>query len=99
MADLFKQRSTLTSGTIPIQDTKQDVQLIHDAASLAVTLTITFPASPVDGQIFGVTSTLGVTTLTLTSAITIVNALTALVAGGFARWIYDAASNKWFRIG
>lgn len=99
MANLFKQRSTLTSGTITVQDTQQDVQLIHDAASLAVTLTITFPASPVDGQIFGVTSTLGVTTLTITSAITVVNTLTALIAGGFATWMYDATSSKWFRIG
>ncbi len=98
MADLYKQRSTLTSGTIIILDTQQNVQLIHDAASLAVTLTITFPATPVDGQTIGVSSRLGVTTLTVSSAITVVNVLTTVAAGGFASWIYDAASGKWFRI-
>jgi hypothetical protein len=98
MATFHKQYSTATSGTISIQNTKQDVHLIHDNGSLAATLTITFPANPVDGQKFGVTSNLGVTALTLTSAITIVNALTAIVAGGFATWMYDVTANKWFRI-
>ena len=60
MANSVKQYSTLTSGTITGNDTGQNVQVIHNAASLAATLTITFPATPLDGQIFSVASVLGV---------------------------------------
>jgi len=96
---LLKQYSTATSGTITGNTTKQDSWIIHNGASLAVTLTIAFPSSPVDGQRFGVTSTLGVTTLTLSSAITLVGSIATLAAGGFAEWMYDINSDKWYRIG
>lgn len=98
MANLFKQRSTATSGTVTIQDTKQDVQLIHDAASVAATLTVTFPATPVDGQVFGMTSRLGVTVLTLSSAISLVGDVSTLPASRYLKYMYDVTSNKWFRI-
>lgn len=97
---LIKQYSTLTSGTITGVDTKQDIQVIHNAASLAATLTITFPATPTDGQIFGVISVLGVTVLTMTSAATIIGVLTSIVAAtGFARWIYSTDAVAWIRFG
>ncbi len=99
MSNFIKQISTLTSGTITIADTKQDVQLVHNAASLAITLTITLPASPTDGQKVGFASTLGVTTLTLSSGLTIIGALTTIAAAGFATFMYEASTNKWFRIG
>jgi len=99
MADLFIQYSSATSGTITAQDTKQDSAIIHNNGSLAVTLTIAFPAAPRDGQRFIVVSALGVTTLTLSSAITIIGGITALSAGGFATWIYSTQANKWFRFG
>lgn len=79
-------------------NTKQDVVLIHDAASLAVTLTMTFPANPVDGQRVVIASTLGVTTLTLSSALTIIGGLAAIAAGGCAGYLYEAGQNKWFKI-
>lgn len=97
--NLVKQYSTATSGTITVSDTKQNVQVIHNAATLAATLTITFPANPTDGQTLGVASVLGVTLLTLSAAITIVSALTAIVAGGFATYMYDSNSTKWIRTG
>ena len=99
MATFFKQYSTVTSGTVTAQDSKQDVVVIHNAISLAVTLTVAFPATPVDGQQFTVISALGVTTLTLTSALTIVGGIVALAAGGFASWLYDKNADKWFRCG
>ena len=46
---MVKQYSTITSGTITANDTKQNVQVIHNAASLAATLTASFPANPADG--------------------------------------------------
>lgn len=99
MANFFKQYSTLTSGTITVQDSGQDVCIIHNAGSLAATLTVTFPASPIDGQQVTMASTLGVTVLTLSSGLTIIGALTAIAATGFATWVYDKTANKWCRIG
>lgn len=99
MANFFKQYSTLTSGTVTVQDTGQDVCLVHNAASLAATLTVTLPASPVDGQQVTMGSTLGVTALTMSSGLTIIGALSAVTAGGFGTWVYDKTANKWCRIG
>ena len=99
MVNLIKQYSTSTSGTVTAQDTKQDIQLIHNGASLAATLTVTFPATPTDGQVFSIASSLGVTLLTLTSSITILSGITSLTAGGFASWMYEKTANKWIRIG
>lgn len=96
---IFKQYSTATSGTVAIQDTKQDVQLIHNGSALAATLTITFPASPVDGQTFSLASKIGVTVLTMSGAGTILGGLTALVANSFAAYMYDTTSASWYRIG
>ena len=98
MSNFIKQISTATSGTVTVADTKQDVQLIHDAASLAVTLTITLPANPVDGQRVSFASTLGVTTLTISSALTIIGGLSILAAAGFAAYMFEAGQNKWFRV-
>lgn len=98
MSNFIKQISTATSGTITLADTKQDCQLVHDAVSLSVTLTITMPASPIDGQKVGITSTLGITTLTISSGLTIVGILTTLAAAGFATFMYESGTNKWYRI-
>lgn len=95
---MIKQISTATSGTVTAPDTKQNCQLIHDAASLAITLTIVFPANPVDAQTFGIVSTLGVTTLTLSSGLTVVGLLTTLAAIGCATFMYESSQNKWFKI-
>jgi hypothetical protein len=99
MANFIKQISTATSGTVNIGDTKQDIQLIHNAVSLAVTLTIAFPANPVDAQRFGFCSVLGVTTLTLSSALSIIGGITVLAAAAYATYMYEASTNKWYRIG
>lgn len=95
----LKQYSTLTSGTITGNSTKQDEQVIHNAGSLAATLTMAFPSSPTDGQLFGFASVLGVTVLTMTSAATIVGSLASIAAAGCARWMYDSNSSQWIKIG
>lgn len=99
MSNIIKQVSTATSGTITLPNTAQDCQLVHDAASLAITLTIVLPGSPIDGQKVGIVSTLGVTTLTLSSGLTIVGLLTTLAAIGCATFMYESSTNKWFKIG
>lgn len=98
MANLVKQISTATSGTVTIGDTQQDTQLIHNAVSLAVTLTIALPATPIDGQKVGIVSVLGVTTLTVSSALGIIGGITVLAAAAYATYMYEASINKWFRI-
>ena len=99
MANLLKQYSTPTSGTITALDTQQDIHIIHNGASLSATLTVVFPTAPADGQIFGISSGLGITLLTNTSVKTIIGALSSIVAAGYASYIYDVTSDKWFRKG
>lgn len=99
MSNFIKQVSTATSGTVTLANTGQDCQLVHDAASLAITLTITLPANPIDGQKVGIVSTLGITTLTLSSGLTIVGLLTTLAAIGCVTFMYEVGTNKWYKIG
>jgi hypothetical protein len=98
MANFIKSLSSATSGTITLPDTQQNVIFIHDAASLAVTLTIVMPATPVDGQQVTIISRLGVTTLTMTSTPTVVGLLSVLTAAIPARFIYESSNNKWYPI-
>ena len=79
----IKQYSTVATGTITAQDTKQDIMLVHNAAALASTLTIAFPATPIDGQIFGITSALGITALTISGGTT-TNSISTMAAGSYA---------------
>ena len=96
---IAKTYSTATSGTVTLLDTKQDQVVVHNAGSLAATLTVTMPANPIDGQCVTFCSTLGVTALTISSALTIVGTLTTLVAAGYWSMYYESTANKWFRCG
>jgi len=94
---MIKQYTTATSGTVTATDTGQDTVLIHNAG-VTLSLTIAFPATPVDGQMFCMTSVGGITTLALTSALTIVASLTSMSAGGNGTWMYNSDSTKWVKI-
>ena len=72
--------------------------LVLEPAGLLAALTVAMPSSPIDGQCLAITCTQIVTALTMSGG-TIVSALTALTANGFAEWIYIAASTTWYRIG
>lgn len=89
------QLTTATSGTVTPTDTQQDLTLAHDAGVTAA-LTIPFPANPITGQVFCVTSVSGIAALTMTSGSTIVGALTSLLASGNGTWQY--INSKWMRI-
>lgn len=91
------QETIVTSGTITANNTQQDVVLVHNAGA-TVTLTITFPSNPVNGQTFSITSVGGITTLTMSSGITILNTLTTLAAGGTAKYMYSSGFNNWIKI-
>jgi hypothetical protein len=96
---IVKQYSTISSGTITAIDTGQDVHIIHDAGALSAALSIEFPSSPNDGQTFGFSSGNGITALTLISVRSIIGGVGSLVAAGYASYIYDSTSTKWFRKG
>lgn len=94
----YVQYSTANSGTITLVDTADDIQLIQEAA-VAVTLTIAFPATPIDGQRVFISSIGGVTTLTLSTPVgSIIGALTTLAANGIFGYIYRGPTTKWYRI-
>lgn len=92
------QISSATSGTVTANDTGQDVDLIHDAG-VTLTLTIAFPATPINGQVITIGSQGGITTLTLTAAVgTIMNALTGMAAGTRGRFQYASSTSKWYKM-
>lgn len=99
MASFTKQLTTATSGTVTINDTQQDLILFHDTASLVVSLTTALPATPVDGQKVIIITRSGITTLSITSALTIIGGLTTMAAGIGVTYIYEASNNKWYRAG
>lgn len=70
--------------------------LVINPAGTLVALTITFPASPVDGQAFEILSTQVVTTMTLGGG-TIASALTTIGVNGAARWKYSTSAASWLR--
>lgn len=95
----YIQYSTATSGTVSLTDTTDDIQLIHDAASLAVTMTIAFPSTPIDGQTIYLQSVLGVTTLTLSASVgTIIGGITTLAAGSVCYYAYRISNTKWYKV-
>lgn len=70
--------------------------LFLNPAGLLVSLTVTVPSAPVDGQSFEVASSQAITTLTMNGG-TIKGALTTFVLNGWARWRYSSSAAAWFR--
>ena len=92
------QLTTATSGTVTATDTGQDVDLIHDAG-VTLSLTIAFPATPVNGQVITIGSQGGITALSLSATVgTIINALTGMAAGSRGRYQYVASTSKWYKM-
>lgn len=86
-----------TTGATVTPAAGTDVLILRPAGTLA-TLTVNMPVSPYDGQDFTVVSTQTVTALTMSGG-TIVGALTTIVVGGFATFIYNGANSEWCRAG
>lgn len=80
-----------------ILDTGQHVDFLHHTNG-ALTLTIVLPANPQDGQTVSITSTNGITLLTLNAAATIVNTTGAMLGSGSVTYMYGKVDNKWFKI-
>lgn len=92
------QRSVPTVGqTVSLTRESIVYALIEPAGTLA-TLTINMPSSPQDGDEVLIASSQILTALTMANG-TLVGTLTTLALGGFARFVYNTASTKWFRVG
>lgn len=72
-------------------------QLVLNPAGTLAALTVAFPASPTNGQLFSIASTQIITALTLTSTSTINGTITTLAANGGATWVFDTSLTAWIR--
>jgi hypothetical protein len=94
-----------TTGTAPLTGfnyaaaTNTNVLTIKPAGGLAAG-TVTMPVSPAPNQVFRITSTQNITTLTLTapSGQTVNGAVTTLTANTPVGWVWSASDNNWYRI-
>jgi len=84
------QRSTATVGMVMAGSINN---LTFEQSGAASTLTIVFPANPVDGQVFTLRASAAVTALTVIG--TVAAAPTALAAGYDRQFIYDGAAALW----
>ena len=73
--------------------------LIMNPAGTLATGTITMPASPADGMTIRFSSSQIITALTVSANTgqSIVSAVTTLLAGGGAAYIYRLANTTWYR--
>lgn len=95
---MIVQVTNASAGTIALQNTGQDVQLIH-VDNIAPSLTISFPPNPQDGQRVSIASSVGIVNMSLTSTvIVIVGNLSSLAGGSGVSYQYVLAQNKWFKV-
>jgi hypothetical protein len=71
-------------------------RIVINPAGALLALTITFPPTPLNGQLFSWVTTQAVTTLTLTSSATINNGPSAQTAGQTSKFVYVSAQTTWF---
>lgn len=93
-----KIRVTQTADLASVPATTADILLVIDVAGTIPSGTLVFPANPIDGQTIAVSTRSQVTTVSLNAGtIPISGPITTLAAGGTVAWVYDQASNRWFR--
>jgi hypothetical protein len=91
------QVTTPSSGSTVNSD-GSNAMFINNAALLAV-LTVVFPGSPKDGQVFSMSTRSAITLLTMSATPPIYGGLTSMLAAGYARYIYSSVAGAWFRFG
>lgn len=108
MADiLFAQRidqaknvqyATPTTGQTVTAAATDNYILINPAGTL-VALTVVLPPTPYDKQEVTIATSQIITGFTLTSAKSVLSALTTMALGGFATYKYNSTADFWFRVG
>ena len=93
-----KIRVTQTADLASMPETTSDLLLVIDVGTTIAAGTLVFPVNPIDGQTIGVSTRSQITAVTLDAAgRSISGSISTLAAGGFVEWVYDQASNRWFR--
>lgn len=91
------QYATPTTGST-VSSTGEPYLIINPAGAI-LALTVNFPTSPADGQLFNLASTQAVTTVTLSAGSnTIDGALTSLAANGTAGWMFTTNGTQWVKV-
>lgn len=98
--NLSLQYTTPTTGTT-VTSTAQIAQLVCNPAGTLLALTITFPASPVNGQTFGISISQIITTLNLNTSdgSTIDGTITTSAVNSFGSWVYSVTGTTWYKKG
>lgn len=93
------QYSTPTTGSTVVS-TASIANLVCNPAGTLLALTITFPASPVNGQTFGIAISQIITTLTLNTSdgSTIDGTITTSSINSNGGWVYIASATTWFKV-
>jgi len=96
-----KQIATPTTGqTVTIANQDDDIRLVVNPAGSLLALTIAMPSAPKDGQMVVICCSQIITTLTMTTAGTILGALTTLASVNlYGSWVYDLGTTTWYRAG
>lgn len=91
----------LTGTTVaPVNNKGQTIAARITPAGTLANLTITFPPSPVNGQVFEISCSQIVSSLTCDGgSSTVADPLSSIAAGGFASWRYSSTGTTWFRRG
>lgn len=100
IVSVAKVRITQAADLSSVFNTTGDMLLVVDRSTAIPSGTLPFPANPIDGQIFMVSSRIDVGVVTLnTNGRAISGAITTLGAGDFNGWVYDTDSDRWFSYG
>lgn len=93
------QYTTPATGTT-ITSTAGIKQVVANPAGTLLALTVIFPASPVNGQTFGLAISQIITTLTLNTSdgSTIDGSITTSSVNSNGGWVYSSVANIWFKI-
>lgn len=92
------QRTTATSGTVTVIDTGQDVHLCH-IAGLTLALTVSFPATPQDGQRITVHSEGGITVMSTTTPVgTMSSGSTGVGGNNSVEYVWIKSNSRWYKI-
>lgn len=73
-------------------------RLVLNPAGLLATLTVTMPATPINGQQVSISSKQAITAMTINGG-TIIGTITTLARGGFASFVYSTDCASWLRAG
>lgn len=89
-----------TGQTVTIANASADVRLILNPSGTLVNLTIEMPSAPYEGQMVQICTSQIVTSLTMSFAGIILDALATLAgAHSYGKWVYCSTGNSWYRAG